>query len=373
MQAAIASKSGFSVSEVNERAAFSALEGEWDALVASTRDEPFLRHAFLRVWIDNFAPRHRLRVLLARDAQGRLCAALPLVERRRFLCGVPVRELTAAANAHSCRFDLIASDAASAARAFLSHLEADDGWDVLRLTDVPEGGSAWRLLEAAQESGLPTGTWESLRSPYLPLHASADAFEQTLSSKFRANCRRRRKRLEEKGRVTFEAVTGGELVDAHLEEGLALEAAGWKGRRGTAIAQSADTRGFYRELAHVAKHEGWLSLFFLRLDGRPVAFHYGLRHGGRYLLLKPAYDEALSECSPGQLLMLEVVRTCVGERLTELDFLGPDMPWKREWTDRVRPHHWLFVFRDTTLGRAIRAAKFRWVSWAKKRVARWRR
>ncbi|WNG16327.1 GNAT family N-acetyltransferase [Cystobacter fuscus] len=361
------------VVEVTDRAAFMALEPEWNALVQATADEPFYRHEFFRIWIDDFAPEARLRVLTLRDGEGRLTAVLPLMAERASLYGVPARQLSATANPHSCRFDLVAREPAEAAAAFFAHLRADKGWDVLRLTDVPEGGAGWHLYEAAKGAGMPVGTWESLQSPYIPLPATWEAYQASLSSKFKANCRRRRRKLEEKGRVTVERVEGGLDLEAKLEEGFALEASGWKGQRGTAMAQDGRTRGFYSELARTAAYDGRLALYYLRLDGRAVAFQYSLEYGGRYFLLKPGYDETLGDCSPGQLLMEEVLRECIGRGLREFDFLGPDMSWKRDWTDQVRRHTWLYVFNDSAFGRALCAAKFRWAPAAREVMARWKR
>lgn len=361
------------VEQVTDRAAFMALEPEWNALVEATSDELFYRHEFLRVWVDNFAPGARLRILTSRDGEGRLCAALPLMLERTTLLGVPVRQLSATANSHSCRFDLIAREPEAAAAAFLAHLRSDKGWDVLRLTDVPEGGAGWKLYEAARAVGLPVGTWESLQSPYVPLPATHEAYLATLQSKFKANVRRRRRKLEERGRVSVERVDGGLLLDAKLEEGFLLELSGWKGERGTAMAQDPATRGFYTELARDAAYRGRLALYFLRLDGRAVAFHYGLTHDGRYFLLKTGYDEALKECSPGQLLMDEVLADCIQRGLREFDFLGPDMVWKRDWTDKARRHTWLYVFNASAFGRALCTAKFRWLPVAKGLVERWQK
>ena len=145
----------YRVNEVQDRAELGRLEREWDSLLDATpaRGTVFLRHAFLRIWIDNFAPRARLRVLLARDGEGTLQAVLPLVEQRQRLCGVPVRALVSASNPHSCRFDLVARDGAAASRAFFQHLASDGRWDVLRLGDIPEGGNGWHLQEAFRQIG----------------------------------------------------------------------------------------------------------------------------------------------------------------------------------------------------------------------------
>jgi CelD/BcsL family acetyltransferase involved in cellulose biosynthesis len=285
---------------------------------------------------------------------------------------VPVRELTSTANAHSCRFDLLAADPPAAARAFFERLAADRTWDVLRIRDVPEGGAAWALQAEFERAGFPVGAWPSLQSPYVPLPPSWDALAATLDAKFKANVRRRRRKLSERGEVAFERLDGGDGLQQALEVGFSLEAAGWKGERGTAIAQSPETRGFYGELARWAAREQALALLFLRVGGRPVAFHFGLQTPGRYFLLKPGYDPAFRECSPGQLLMEEAIKDCIGRRVNELDFLGPQMEWKRDWTPKVRPHAWLYVFRNNAFGRALRGAKFGLLPRAKKAVARWR-
>jgi CelD/BcsL family acetyltransferase involved in cellulose biosynthesis len=361
------------VAELNDRAAFVALEQEWNALNARTGNEPFYRHEFLRIWIDNFAPTARIRVLIARDAEGKLQAALPLMEERVYMYGVPVRQLVATANAHSCRFDVIAEDGAAAAEAFFAYLAVDNSWDVMRLIEVPEGARAWKLFEAFAGAGFPVGTYESLQSPYIPLKKTWDEQQATLQSKFKANVRRRRKKLEEKGQVTVERIERGQELEAKLDEGYALEASGWKGARGTAIAQDKGTRGFYSELARTAAYQNELSLYFMRVDGRAVGFHYGLTWDDRYFLLKPGYDEALRECSPGQLLMEEVLKDCVSRGLREFDFLGPNMVWKQDWTDRLRVHTWLYVFRNDRLGRGLCSAKFRWIPVAKEVMGTWKK
>jgi CelD/BcsL family acetyltransferase involved in cellulose biosynthesis len=372
-QEGASNSSSLYVSEVKERAEFMRLAPEWDALVRETRDEPFYRHEFIRTWVDNFAPRARLRMLLARDGGGELRAALPLLEERGRMMGAPVRRLISTSNDHSCRFDLPARDGEAAGRVFFEHLTVDKSWDMLCLTDVPEEGNAWHLFRAAERAGYPVQAWESLRSPYITLPATAEGMQARLPSKFRANLRRRRRKLEEKGRVTVERVTGGLELQGRLEEGYALERSGWKGAGGTAISQSLKTWGFYSELARTATYGGYLSLYFMRVDGEPVAFQYGFAYGDKYYLLKPAYSEAYAECSPGQLLMDEVLQDCIRKGVREFDFLGPNMIWKRDWTDDTRPHAWLYVFRDSTYGRTLHEARFKWSILAKRLITRWRK
>jgi CelD/BcsL family acetyltransferase involved in cellulose biosynthesis len=358
--------------EVVDRPAFMGVEKEWNALVETTSDEPFYRHEYIQSWVDNFAPGAALKILTGRDCTGRLVAALPLVAERGFLYGLPVRRLVSPTNVHSYRFDLIAEDRRSAARAFFDALAADDSWDMIKITDVPDGGNAWDLHQAALEAGFPAGSWESQRSPYIPLPSSFDALEARLSSKFKANLRRRRRRLEEQGVLSVDCVTGGPELQSRLEDCFTLELSGWKGRKGTAAAQSAKTHGFYTGLAHRAARGDYLSLFFLMLDGKAIASQYGLTRHGVYSLVMTCYDEAFKQYSPGQLLLEEVLKLCIARELNEFDFLGCDLGWKLEWSPAARSHHWLFIFRGSRLGRVLQKAKFDWIPAMKGTLTRWR-
>jgi CelD/BcsL family acetyltransferase involved in cellulose biosynthesis len=358
------------VSEVKDLAAFDALEAEWNDLVTRTDDQVFYRHEFVRCWLRHFAPEGRLRILTGRDAEDRLVAVLPLQAKYGRQYGLPVRQLLSLTNKHSCRFDLLAEDPRRAGTAFLAHLMKDPSWDLLRLADVPEGGAAFSVLAAARKVGMPCGTWESANSPYARLPESVDTWQRERGRKSKP-LRRRRRRLEERGAVTLERVTGGERLAERLEEGFALERSGWKAERGTAIAQSQRRLAFYSDLADVAAKAGWLGLYYLRLDTQAIAFQYGLEYGGRYLAMKPGYDESFAEVSPGQLLTEGLIQDCIGRGVTELDLLGDDAPFKREWTDTVRPHHWLFIYRNTLRGRTLCRAKFRWVPAARKVVGKW--
>jgi CelD/BcsL family acetyltransferase involved in cellulose biosynthesis len=347
------------VTESTGLSQFEALAREWNELVAASSDQIFLRHEFLLLWLQTFAAPSEIRILLGRDPGGRLVAALPLLETPDRVYGIPVRKLAATANAHSCRFDLLALDAARAADAFFAHLVADADWDVLRINELPANGKGLELLRSAREAGLPAGLWESQRSPYLDLPGSSRELDRQLSGQLRSTVRRRRRQLAERGNLTFERFESGDL-QAALDECFLLERKSWKGEQGTAALQDRSTKEFYYRLAELALPHGWLSLYRLRLDGRTISFQYGLTYGGTFNLLKLAYDQDLSRSSPGLVLQDDVVRDCLARGLARCDFLGGDELWKRRWSNGVLAHKWLFVYRDTVGGRLLHRAKFEW-------------
>jgi CelD/BcsL family acetyltransferase involved in cellulose biosynthesis len=359
----------YRVEEVRGRAAFDALAAEWDALASrGPVDLPFVRHPWISAWLDAFAPGRAPLVLVARDAAGVAAGLAPFLEER---AGGTTR-LVSPVNDHSCRSEwVLGADASGAIAALWAHLRDRLSWDVLVLRDLPRDGPTSTLLEPlARADHHLTGRWESLRSPRVALGDGAGA--ERGSSKFRANLRRRSRRLAEMGAVAYERIDAAPGLAEALAEFLALEGAGWKGERGSAIALDAALVRFYTRVARDAAARGGLALRVLRLDGRAVAIHLGLVHRGVYYLPKTAYDERLGSVSPGQLLQREVLAECEARGLAGFEFLGPDMEWKRDWDPVHVPHDWLYVYRPSLAGRAMHTLKHRVRPVMKEALAWWR-
>lgn len=362
------------VSEANDRSAIGALAVDWERLRAEVAARGGTRGPFLSpVWLSVFAASlagansgRRLRLLVAHRG-GRLAGVLPLVAERRRIAGVPARVLRSLSDDHSQRFDALLEDEETAG-ALLSHLERDRSWDLLELRESPITSGAppsgvERIVHAARARGFLCGEWRSLASPYLPLPRDPAALERGLDAKFRGNLRRRARKLAaEVGPIAIERLTrtaGFAALDRLLDEGLRLEAAGWKGEAGTAIACDPELTSRYRALAHAFHARGELALSFLTVGGKRRAFHLALYQDGIYYLLKPGYDPELASYGPGHLLVYGVARALIEDGARELDLLGDDLPWKRDWTAQLRPHAWRYVIRPSTRGRALYTLKFR--------------
>jgi CelD/BcsL family acetyltransferase involved in cellulose biosynthesis len=313
------------------------VECEWDELADRAGAAPFARPGWVSAWWRAFG-RGRLEIHAARDAEGRLVAVLPLTRR--------LGALASTTNWHSHASGLLARDPAGAAQLVTGLLGARPrrlalGFlcpeDVERVRGAAERGG-YRLLERTQQ-----------RSPCIALDGDWERYERALGSKRRSDLRRRRKLLDQQGAVTLDVVSGG-LPDTLLAEGFSVEAAGWKGRDGTAIRAHAATLAFYTDVARWAAERGWLRLAFLRLDGRALAFDLALEHAGTHYLLKTGFDPEHREHAPGKLLRLGMLERAFRGGLRAYEFLGADVPWKREWTEATRPRVLVQAFRPSPLG-----------------------
>jgi len=349
------------VAEVDRWETLEPLRDEWNQLLAeSIGDTPFLRHEWLALWWKYFGAGRRLAVFLARR-EGRLVAALPLMEFRATIAGVPVTTLQSLTNYHSFRFNAICAPGEEAAlEAIWSHLRARTRrWDVVRLEEVPADAPVLEpFLRAARRDGSPVGAWRGAQVPYLPTTGTWEHYRASLSKNMRANLRKKDRRLREEGEVCYRTLSVPVDVATALEVGLKLEGSGWKAAQGSAIISNPALTGFYTDWAVVAAAHGWLRLSFLDVAGTPVAFDFSTLYGGRYYDLKMGYDPTWEKFSVGQLLKAEILQRCFETEAREYDFLGETMRAKDDWAPRKRAHEWHFIYANTLKGRALHFGKF---------------
>jgi CelD/BcsL family acetyltransferase involved in cellulose biosynthesis len=235
-----------------------------------------------------------------------------------------------------------------------------------------------------------------LRSSRHHCHADVDAYGSFLqlcevqadvlsmvSNNFRKNLRKQRRRLDALSNVHFEFLEGAEADPSVIEDFIALEQAGWKGRVGRAIGHDPAMTAYYRTLVKELAREQRLEWHLLTVGGKLIAAHLGIRTGRAINLLKIAYDESYAAAGPGNMLLLELIRReQARDREAVVDCLT-DMPWHRNWRMASRPYLTVTLFPrrllPTVLGYYPRvvADVLRGQLWLRSLVrtvkARWRR
>jgi hypothetical protein len=108
------------------------------------------------------------------------------------------------------------------------------------------------------------------------------------------------------GLVMSSSVAEPAAVARALDDFLALEAGGWKGRAGTAARGHADIRSFMEAAVLALAGEGKARIDRLLVDARAIAAVVTLRSGATAWCWKIAYDESFARGSPGLQLLLDV-------------------------------------------------------------------
>jgi CelD/BcsL family acetyltransferase involved in cellulose biosynthesis len=272
--------------------------------------------------------------------QGNELGALFPLRRERGYRGLPVRALRSWRHRHSllCTPLVRAGAAAECLRALLGWLRAQGGSRLLELEYLPAGGPFHAaLLDALNEAGLAALPTEGYSRPLLRRQSDAGSFmQESLSAPLRRKLVQSERRLGDLGTVTHSLLAPHGDIERWTAEFLRLEAGGWKGRQGGALACREADRIFAGRIFAEAFRRGRFVGLGIDLDGQPIARLCGFAAGDGSYLFKSAYDEARARFSPGMLVQLDWIRHVhAGSALRWTDsYTGPgNQAMKRLWKD----------------------------------------
>lgn len=307
-----AAPSGFALIPAAEA---EAIRPAWEALAARALEpNPFLEPGFLLA-----AMRHLgeddVRLAVVRDHAGHLVALAPLVTTRLGRVGPAV---SVWCHRYAPRgAPLVDRESGPAAlEALFRGIEASFGpRRAFVMPFLPAGhplGDAIREAAASLGRDVAIVNAEARAALRAPETGTADPRE-ALPRRKRKELGRQMRRLGELGTLSVETASEPGLVAARFEEFLTLEAAGWKGARGTALARDPASATFARAAVAGGVAEGRCRIHSIRLDDRPVAMLVSFLSGDLAATWKIAHDEAHARFSPGAQLMLEAAASLLAE------------------------------------------------------------
>ena len=219
----------------------------------------------------------------------------------------------------------------------LTDLMAARGMPVF-LERIPDDPILIRALKKSYRGRALMIVKESDSCPYIDIEGGADQMIASLSARLRSDLRRAARKADGQGGAAcfIHAPTAPEEVDVLWEKALAVEAAGWKGRSGSALSLDRQYGSFLYGFARRACTRGMLRINFLEIGGQAAATEIALVGGNRYWLLKIGYDEHFAKCSPGMLLMEQTLRYAADLGLQSYEFMGSAADWTRRWTEKER-------------------------------------
>jgi CelD/BcsL family acetyltransferase involved in cellulose biosynthesis len=328
-----------------------AIGPEWQilthrSLVPSGHNVPELQIAALRQWPE-------ARTATVRDGEG-LRLALSLVQRN---FPVPIVENWSSPVSFYGMAHIDRDLAGPALACLLRKLDVP-----LMLHSVPVNGALWETVAAESGRLVVLDTWQ--RAVLRPGGTYAQWFETSFDRKRRKEYRRLQARLAERGSLEVTCFEAGDDTLAWVDQFLTLEAAGWKGRRGTAMNADSRTATAFRDAVRDLAAAGRLRFWKLALDGKPIAMMFAIVDGSEAWLGKIAHDETLAKYSPGVLLILQATERIFAEGLTQVDSCAiPDHPMINHlWRDRLQVADVMIATHDVsaiTFKAAVAAERLR--------------
>lgn len=272
-----------------------------------------------------------------------ICALMPLVSKSIYGMPLSGREIWKHDQCFDCTPLLRRDCAAEALQFALQYLHTEHGVQMLSVNTVAGQGAFANLLTNQFYGSLMTVFHRDAftRACFSPASDAETYINSQVSKSTRKGTQRLSRKLAESGDLTTQWSDASSRVADHamwIDEYLNLEAAGWKGREGTALSTSDATLAFFREMATRTMPLGKLQMLKVSLDGRPVSMICDLFGHNRGAHFKTTFDESLHEFSPGLIAELENIPQLHQRNLELVDSCAdPNHSMiNRVWSDRVR-------------------------------------
>lgn len=275
----------------------------WRELAALAPSTPYQDPAWVLPWLDTIGASLGISpfIVVARDAEGRATALLPLGLQRQGSLAVAAFLGAKDSNFNMGLFRHGIAWSRAAIEALLRRAARDAGPDLFVLRNQPR---SWQgrpnPFAALPQQPSPSFAYKTTLDPdpevFLKAHLSRDS---------RKKLRQKMNRLRSLGPVRIvEAGAGGDAVailDAFLEQRTA--------RNRSAGIGCDDLPALRRFLDATVGRDGPVSFFALFCGDRVVATLGGLRHGARFsgMLTSFTAEPDIARTSPGELLLGEVM------------------------------------------------------------------
>jgi len=289
------------------------MAAQWQSL-ADRALEPnvFLEPAFALAAAPVFGRDVGAGLVWSRSSPYRLMGFFPArIARRR--CGIALPVLVGWTHPYApLGTPLVDRDAGVAViSAWLDHLASrPDLPHLLLVPYLPPSGPVGQAFAAAlaQRDGSSLALSAHQRALLAPEGTRAHYLDHAIGGKKRKELRRQRKRLAEAGTLVTDTVRAPAAMAAALGDFLTLEAAGWKGRAGTAARAHDAIRAFMQNAVTGLARDGKARIARLVAGGQPIAALVTLQSGTTAWCWKIAYDESFARYSPGVQLLLDTTQ-----------------------------------------------------------------
>jgi len=189
-----------------------------------------------------------------------------------------------------------------------------------------------RLRDAAQHLGWRLFDQGSLPAPALDLGGDGSEGRRAAG---KTSLRRHERGLAQDGSLRVTHLRDADDVLPWLGPFFEQHVERWAGTPNPSLFNDGAQRRFYERIAVVGGAAGWLRFTVVEWEDRPVAFHFGTSHAGRFLWYKPSFAIDLARRSPGEVLLRHLLLGAVAEGARSFDFgLGAE-PFKLRFSDHI--------------------------------------
>ena len=327
------------ISEINSKKQFYEMRTRWNQTLDKSKDNSiFLTWEKMAPSVNQLKKECTIKILCATEG-NELVGIAPFRKTRKNLKGnLGYSFIEPLTNGDTDYAGLImAKQETNCIHQFLQYLYNQKDWDFMVLPDLPQASLTLELLKHTPKDLPKFKVEKGIICPYLKIPNSKEKLLANLSVKHQKNLQRRLRKLKkEHGKVELKQYYELGSFEQTMEIFFELHQKRWilKNKPGRFDNQKA--RDITLQTAKYFAEKGWLRLYFLTVNNKPVAAELNLEYNKKMYGHLGGFDPDYSNYSVGHLLTLKVLEECVEKGISEYDFMQGDEPYKFDWTSKYR-------------------------------------
>ncbi len=233
--------------------------------------------------------------------------------------------------------------------AFAALLEAPHPWTECVFNNLPESSPLVQSLESSN--------WRLRRHFQTVFQYTCPTVRDEGSGTFdrlarKESLRRHENRLRRQGNLVFRHIDNRREIQEHLEEFFAQHVTrqALNGVRSQFLDSAP--RAMLRALVEELDPARELRFCVLELNGRAIAYHFGLQRADKFIFYGPSFDVNYWDDSPGEVVLRNLFKYAQSEKLSEFDFTIGDEAYKDRFANHTRQTWSVYFYRSLRSPRA---------------------
>lgn len=307
-------------------------------LDASAENNIFLTWEKMAPSVNHMKDEHSLKILCAYEG-NRIVGIAPFRKTRKSVAGnfgySIIEPLT---NGNTDYTGMIISEKEKECLVeFMKYLFKQKDWDLFNFPDLPSESLTLELIMQTAKD-LPRCKMEKgWVCPYVTLPNNKEELWTGLKGKFRKNLRRQIRQLKsEHGKIELKNYFELGSLEQTMEILFKFHQKRWKEKGEIGKFATEENRQITMKTANLFAQKGWLRLYFLTANSKPVAAYLALEYDKKMYGHLCAFDTDYKRYGVGNVLLLKIFEKCIENGIKEFDFMQGAESYKFDWTQKFR-------------------------------------
>ena len=328
------------------------LADKWDDLVLnSLHPNIFLTWEWISIWIKWFASNNELKIVTIWDGPY-LIGIIPLyIGPIELFRGIHVKGFKYIGDGDVVFPDYLGPMIRQGRlNSILSCLEEvfvsnNSNCRLMRLADMDLASEGANSLVDALCKGTQYDIRQSDISPHIKFSGDYESFFSGLNPRRRESVRKKNKKVLKNFQVRLICHQSEDKVREAFAIMFEIFSKATRGKDKIQGFMRKDYLGFHQDVASAIAKKGWLRIYLLYFNDRPVAYIYGYVFNNVFWYYQTAFDLTFKDHSPGAVILQMVIKSVIEEGVQEFDFLRGDEDYKFYLSNGHRQLSTIYLFK----------------------------